>query len=173
MILSSGCFQKSESKVENLNPTAKTMKSNKTNINNDSTELRFITSEFMRCIKEKDKKTFLTLFYNNQTPWLGKFDAKSEKITLDHNPSAINAKGVYDISKLEFIDQMVSAPDSTIIEEKFLNLQIETDGYIASVNFDYEMFINNEMTNNGKEFWHLIKTNEGWKIVSVIYSVFY
>lgn len=143
------------------------------NIAKDHTELKFITSEFMRCIKEKDKDAFLNLFYDNKTPWLGKFEPKSEQITLDNNPDAINAKGIYDISKLEFIDSMVSTPDSVIIEEKFSNLQIDTDGWVASVNFDYEMFMNDKMTNSGREFWHLVKANNGWKISSVVYSVFY
>ena len=165
--------QRTESNNENLESTIGIIKQEKMNIKKDYIELNLITSEFMRCIKEKDKDAFLNLFYDNNTPWLGKFEPKSEQITVDNNPNAINPKGIYDISKVEFIDSMVSAPDTVVIEEKFSNLLIDTDGWIASVNFDYEMFMDDKMTNSGKEFWHLVKTNKGWKISSVVYSVFY
>ena len=143
------------------------------NENNDQIELESITEEFMRCIKERDKESFLDLFYDENTPWLGKFEPKSEKITIDQNPDAINSKGIFDISKIEFIDMIIGAPENVVIEEKFSNLQVDTDGWIASVNFDYEMLMNDQITNTGREFWHFVKTNGGWKISSVIYSVFY
>jgi hypothetical protein len=166
------CKQRGESNKE-LESNTEIIKHEKMNVEKDIAELEFITSEFMRCIKEKDKDAFLSLFYNDSTPWLGKFEPKSEQITRDNNPDAINPKGIFDISKFEFIDMMVGAPATVAIEEKFSNLQIDTDGWIASVNFDYEMFMDDKMTNSGREFWHLVKTNDGWKISSVVYSVFY
>ncbi len=162
------CSEKETSSIDKTNDNKKIMEKKE-----DSIELKAITTEFMRCIKERDKESFLTLFYNDKTPWLGKFDKKSEQITTENNPEAINEKGVFDITKVDFIDQMVNAPDSMIIEEKFTDLIIDTDGLVASINFDYEMIVNENTVNRGKEFWHLIKTREGWKITSVIYSAKY
>ena len=141
--------------------------------NADVIALESITREFMRCLKERDRDSFLDLFYDENIPWLGKFEPKSEKITTDQNPDAINEQGIYDIQMIEFIDMIVGAPEDVIIEEKFTDLQIDTDGWIASVNFDYEMLMNDQVTNTGKEFWHFVKTKSGWKISSVVYSVFY
>lgn len=56
------------------------------------------------------------------------------------------------------------------IEEKFYNVNIIDDGYIASVTFDYSFWYKNKKLNWGKEGWGLIKTNGQWKITSVIFS---
>ena len=127
--------------------------------------------EFMRCIKYQDKSGFLELFYHENTPWLGKFDESSEDVAVSNNPDVVNQLGVFDISKSTFITSMVNPPASLRFEEKFENLRIDTDGLIASLSFDYEMFVNDSAIKNGRELWQLIKTNEGWKIVSVIHSI--
>jgi hypothetical protein len=56
-------------------------------------------------------------------------------------------------------------------EEKFENVRIDTDGDIASVYFDYSFHADDRKSNYGKEAWHLVNTDDGWKIVSVIWSV--
>lgn len=137
----------------------------------DIETLNEMVSEFMRCIKERDKEAFLKLFYHEKTPWLGKFDKESEKIACANNPNVINEHGVFDISMNTFVNSMVTPPDSLRFEEKFSNLTIDTDGLIASINFDYQMLVNEKAIKNGREFWQLIQTNEGWKIVSVVHSI--
>ncbi|WP_449386879.1 hypothetical protein [Chryseobacterium lineare] len=48
--------------------------------------------------------------------------------------------------------------------------RIENDYTIGSVTFDYSFWIDNQMKNYGKEFWHLIRTDGEWKIISVVFS---
>jgi len=51
------------------------------------------------------------------------------------------------------------------------NLSIDTDGEIASVSFDYSYLTNTKMINWGKEQWQLVRTESGWKIFSVVYTI--
>lgn len=55
-------------------------------------------------------------------------------------------------------------------EETFSGIGIRTDGSVASVDFDFEFLIRGKRINRGLEAWHLVKTDAGWKIVSVVYS---
>ena len=137
----------------------------------DINSLNEIVVEFMRCIREQDKTGFLKLFYKENTPWLGKFDKTSEEAALSNNPDVVNPLGIFDISKNTFISSMVNPPASLRFEERFENLKIDTDGLVASLSFDYEMFVNDSPIKNGRELWQVIKSNEGWKIVSVVHSI--
>jgi hypothetical protein len=56
------------------------------------------------------------------------------------------------------------------VDEKFYNIQILDDGYIASVIFNYSFWEKGKKTNWGKESWAMIKTNGQWKITAVIFS---
>ncbi|WP_436515722.1 hypothetical protein [Ekhidna sp. To15] len=137
----------------------------------EKAELNSLVQEFMRCIKEQDKPAFLVLFYHEDTPWLGKFDEASEVIACGNNPDVINHMSVFDISKNTFINSMVTPPKALHYEETYSNLDIETDGYVAAVGFDYQMLVNENPIKSGRELWQLIKTNLGWKIVSVVHSI--
>ncbi|MEP1031979.1 hypothetical protein [Ekhidna sp.] len=137
----------------------------------DVEEINEVVSEFMRCIKEQDKDTFLQLFYHDNTPWLGKFDRESEEIAKGTNPDVVNHFGVFDISRDTFINSMVTPPRALHFEERLTNLKIDTDGFVASASFDYSLLVNESRIKGGREFWQLIKTTHGWRIVSVIHSI--
>ncbi len=55
-------------------------------------------------------------------------------------------------------------------EETFSAVDIRTDGSVASVDFDFEFLVDGKRINRGLEAWHLVKTEAGWKILSVVYS---
>ena len=57
------------------------------------------------------------------------------------------------------------------IEEKFFNVKVHTNGSIASVYFDFDFIENGTITNRGSEAWHLVNTDDGWKISSMVYSL--
>ena len=42
---------------------------------------------------------------------------------------------------------------------------------MASVAFDYRFLGDGKETNRGQEVWSLVRTDAGWKIVSVIWSL--
>lgn len=55
-------------------------------------------------------------------------------------------------------------------EETFDNVRIDTDGEVAQVWFDYVFKLDDYAANWGKEAWQLVRTDAGWKIVSIIWS---
>lgn len=123
-----------------------------------------VVDDFMSAIKNKDEQTFTNLFYSNSVPWLG-VDAKKRKGSLPSNDGIIYA------THLGFIGWIASSKEN--IEEKYWDLDIKSDGEIASVYFKYSLHIGEYKMNWGDEAWDLIKTIDGWKIVSVIYSATY
>lgn len=57
------------------------------------------------------------------------------------------------------------------VEERFYNVRIHSNGSIGTVYFDFDFVEDGKVTNRGAESWHLVKTDGGWKISSMVYSV--
>lgn len=132
-------------------------------------EINFVVDEFRQSILLADKERFMRLFLNDKVIWQKVYspealveerlkDANRQRVTFD--PASTHQA---------FIDKIVK--NGGVVEEKFHNLAIETDGNIASVVFEFDFFANKKKINFGKEAWHLVNTGQGWRIVSVIYSI--
>ena len=50
------------------------------------------------------------------------------------------------------------------------HLVIRSDGSIATVTFDFRFFIDGVEQNHGAESWQLVKSDDGWRIASIVYS---
>ncbi|SDK68504.1 hypothetical protein [Microbulbifer yueqingensis] len=125
-------------------------------------EINEVIEAFRVSIIEKDEVRFQRLFYDKSIPWLGVLGHKRSG-TL---PSQL---GVGPGSYVQFISWIVSTEEE--VEEKFWDIKILTDNEIASVHFKYSLHIDGYKNNWGDEAWHLVKTGDGWKISSVVYSV--
>ena len=66
--------------------------------------------------------------------------------------------------------KMLQSTDKSYRED-FHNIAIRNDDYIATITFDYGFFVNNQLSNWGKESWMLIKQDNKWKITAVNYSM--
>ncbi|MFP2924875.1 nuclear transport factor 2 family protein [Pyxidicoccus sp. 3LG] len=131
-------------------------------------QIEAVVEEFSSAIVNKDKKRFLKLFLHEKVMWqsvtgterlmsLRKKRPQAARLTIDpkNNPTT-------------FIEEIVA--DKQRSEERFSNLRIDTDGDIASASFDFVFLLDEREINRGKESWHLVNTDDGWKIVSVIWS---
>ena len=67
------------------------------------------------------------------------------------------------------IDSVLASP--TLEEEQIANLKVDTDGEIATASFDYAYLSDGKLSNWGKEQWLLVRTEQGWKIFSVVYTI--
>ncbi|EHR70674.1 hypothetical protein BurJ1DRAFT_1814 [Burkholderiales bacterium JOSHI_001] len=120
----------------------------------------------------KDKPLYMSLFFSEKPEEIGwqHVSEDSRLVSIRKNkPDAIKARRIPANNFVSLIDEAVSATEPR--EEKFSNVQVQTDGEIASVSFDYEFFEGTNRTNWGKEMWQLVRTESGWKIFSVIYTV--
>ena len=50
-------------------------------------------------------------------------------------------------------------------------MRIDGDADVATVAFDYTFLADGRATNSGKECWLLVRSGDGWKIMTLVYSV--
>lgn len=132
-------------------------------------QVEAVIEAFRTAIIDKDKARFTRLFLPGNVAWQDVTgDANLQRIR-EKRPEASKVRVDPKDNYLSFIDGIVSDKDRS--EEKFRNVKIDTDGDVASVYFDYSFHSNDRETNHGKEAWHLVRTDDGWKIVSVIWSM--
>ena len=135
------------------------------NESTDKKEIKKILETFMGCLIKKDSTTFYNLFHNEPTAWVGVFKEKTQQDRLKKDSTRNN----YFESTYKRFYRSIS--DMGADEEKFYNIDINTDGSISSVTFDYSFWENKKKINWGKESWGLVKINGQWKITSVIFSL--
>lgn len=150
-------FASTVANAQNANPT------------NHETQIRDVVESFRVSIIEKDKPRFLALFHGMNIPWLSVLENKTLANIRERRADRPKADPLGTPGPEKFIDEVVGI--KMRLEEKFSNIRIETDGNIASVYFDYSFHQGDYMSNFGTEAWHLLNTDQGWKITSVIYSV--
>lgn len=131
--------------------------------NSSEQEIEKVLNTFMECFVKKDSTTFYSLFHTDPVVWVGVTHQKSYANELKSDSTA---KDNFSANYKSFYRHFYTKE----IEEKFYNIQILENGYIATVMFDYSFWEKGKKMNWGKESWAMIKTNGQWKITSVIFS---
>jgi hypothetical protein len=135
-------------------------------------KIEHVVETFRVSIIKKDKGSFMKLFYSDTIPWIGVTTDKSlarENANKPKPDMPDEAKIFAGGSPSKFIDGIVKRAHLT--EEKFENVRIDSDGDVAQVWFDYSFNRDGYKSNWGKESWHMVRTDAGWKISSVIWSM--
>lgn len=128
-------------------------------------DIQHVVDAFQTAIVAKDGKTLGGLFLPQGGAWFTVLSDDSYARIKAKSPSAPKYKqGSY----TEFVQMVATSKEA--MEEKFSNVRIDTDGAVASVYFDFVFLLNGAQNNRGSETWHLIKTDDGWKITSMTYS---
>jgi len=130
-----------------------------------------VVEQFRMAIVNKDKDSFMKLFLREDITWSAVFDdASLERIKARRkDKNQPGPKKFFSASPREFIEDIAQA--QVPLHETFENVRIDTDGDVAQVWFDYSFMAGDYRENWGKEAWHLVRTEEGWKIASVIWSM--
>jgi len=129
-------------------------------------EINAVIETFRLSIINKDKETFKSLFYSENIPWIAVFSDEMVAIKRKIKP---NHPRTVDFGKFGPPVKMIS--DKEEQEEKIWNIQIETDGYLGTVHFNYSDHRNGIKKAFGTEAWDLVRDESSWKIVSVKYTV--
>lgn len=135
------------------------------NFTNEKAEIRKVIQQFGESIIKKDSATFYSLFNENPVNWIGVVKNKTQKKRLEKNP--LNTKNYFKDSYENFFKYIMEKGSKN---ENFEHIKIVNDDVIASVTFDYSFQEDHKISNWGDEYWHLIKVEGKWKIVSIIYS---
>lgn len=131
----------------------------------DEAGVRRVIEAFRLSIIERDKERFMKLFLEGGVSWQSTLSDEALVRIREKNPKAVKLR----VNPTSFIDEVVA--DKASGEETFDNIRIDSDGDVAAVTFDYHFLSDGKETNSGKEAWQLIRTADGWRIVSVIWSV--
>ena len=133
-------------------------------------EIGAVIEAFRTAIIEKDKPKFLALFpESGPVAWQSVIGDDNLKQVRLKKPQTGKASPDPKRTHLSFIDGIVANPKPA--EETFDDIRIDTDGDVASVAFDYRFLSDGRETNRGLETWNLVRTDAGWKIVSVAWSM--
>jgi hypothetical protein len=146
----------------------------KTDIAAEKQAIVGIIKEFDVAIVKKDKPSFMKLFYDGPVSWIGvtsqvSLELRQHQMKSQPKEQQTSVKRTRYSSPEKFIDMIVA--DKSKAKEIFENVQITTDGNVASVHFDYAFFSDLYKNNWGEEAWQLVKTDDGWKINSVVFSI--
>jgi len=130
-----------------------------------------IVDQFQTAIKNKDVDGFMQLFVHEAITWTAVYtDSSVERYNVEQRAAQeplakrVQTGG----TPRKFIEGIVKA--KTQQSELFSNVRIDTDGDIAQVWFDYIFIVGEYKSAWGKESWQLARTENGWKIASVVWS---
>ncbi len=133
-------------------------------------EVRAVAHAFRQAIVDKDGAAFTALFLDpSMATWIS--------VESDARLAAAQAAGRRvgekvlvgpDRTPNSFIRRIVQSP--TRHDETMEDLRIATDGDIASVHFDFTYLNDGRAITTGEEAWLLVRTADGWRIVSVVWS---
>lgn len=137
--------------------------------NPDEAGIRQVIEAFRVSIIERDKERFMKLFLEGGVSWQSTLSDEALARIREKNPKALKLRVNPANNPTSFIDEIVA--DKASSEETFDNIRIDSDGDIAAVTFDYRFLSDGKETNHGKEAWQLIRSADGWRIVSVVWSV--
>lgn len=129
-------------------------------------QIEQIVQQFQTHIINKDAAALGALFLPENNSWLTVLDDETYAAAKKKKP---DASKVFPSTYGKFVAFVGNSKKP--IEEKFFNVKIETNGAVGSVYFDFTFHQDGVVSNRGSESWHMVKTADGWKISSMIYSV--
>lgn len=136
------------------------------NADADVAAIRQVVQQFQEAIVARDGKTLGSLFVPEGGAWLSALDERTYAAVKARNPAAPRMMPSTWQKFADFV-QHAAKP----VEERFHDVRIDTNGTVASVWFDFDFLVDGKVTNQGSETWQLVRTDDGWKINAMLYSV--
>lgn len=128
-------------------------------------QVRDVIERFRAAIIAKDGDALRALFLPAPHAWVSVDGEARHARAIAKRP---DAKRLRPGSYQAFAEDVETS--TTDDEEVFSDIDIRTDGAVATVVFDFVYLSDGKEGNRGLEAWQLVKSDNGWKIVSLIYS---
>jgi len=137
----------------------------------DKQQIEAIVESFRMAIINKDQDSFMKLFLHEDITWSGVMtDGSIDRYHASLKDPKAKRPPKYFVGKpRKFIEGIAKRADRT--EETFDSIHIDSDGDVAQVWFDYTFVRDGYKQNWGKESWQMVRTDTGWKIAAVIWSM--
>jgi ketosteroid isomerase-like protein len=133
----------------------------------DRAAIRAVVQQFQAAIVAHDGKALGDLFLQDHDSWLSVLDEQTWAEAKARKP---DAKKVYASSWRDFA-AMIGKSGKKRVEERFYNVRIDTNGAVGSVYFDFDFMVDGQVNNRGAETWQMVRTDEGWKIAAMLFSI--
>ncbi|WP_404713699.1 nuclear transport factor 2 family protein [Sphingomonas sp. MMS24-J13] len=131
----------------------------------DSVDVDHLISAYHQAVVSHDAPRLAALFLPTGTAWFSVLSDEGLKQARAKSPDTPKLKpGSVD----SFVKLVATSPSR--LDPQHTNLQVRSDGAIATVTFDFSFLIDGKEQNRGTESWQLVKGVEGWRIASIIYS---
>ena len=137
-----------------------------TSTQDSKAQIHEVIEQFRTSIINKDKETFSALFLSDKVPFIAVFSDEMLTKKRVENPKY---PAVVDFTQFGPPVKMLDGDKAE--EEEIWNIKIHTDGYLASVHFDYSDHVSGKQRAYGTESWSMIKVEADWKITSVSFTV--
>ncbi len=131
----------------------------------DKAEIEHVMASFHQAVATHDGPGVAALFVPEGSTW---FNVLSEDAYAAARVKAPNTPKVRHSTFADF-SKFVSS-STAALNPQHTNVQIHTDGTIASVYFDFVFLIDGKPQNRGSETWQVVKAADGWKIAAITYS---
>lgn len=123
--------------------------------NNDKQAVLEIVNKFFTALEKKDTMMYKSIAFTNSQIWVSR-----------NTPDSVKTQMRYISDDIKSLPAM-----NTVIEERPLQTQIDLHENIAVVWAPYTLSLSGKFSHCGIDVFTLLRTKEGWKIVSCVYSV--
>jgi hypothetical protein len=131
----------------------------------DTADVEHVMDAFHKAVVTHDGPRLARLFLPQGGIWLNVLSDRAYALAKEKSPEVTKVRiGSYaDFARLVSTSSAAFNPQHT-------HIQLNSDGTIASVYFDFVFLIDGKEQNRGSETWQLIKGSDGWRIAAVTYS---
>jgi ketosteroid isomerase-like protein len=131
----------------------------------DEAAIQQVMNQYHAAILAHDGNALSRLFLPDANLWLSVLTDSAYARAQAKSPTTqkIRISNYQDFAKLVSTTAKKFDPEHT-------NLVIHTDGTIAVLYFDFVFNVDGKANNRGSETWQLVKSADGWRIASIIYS---
>jgi ketosteroid isomerase-like protein len=131
----------------------------------DEAAIEQVMKQYHAAILARDGATLSGLFLPDANLWLNVLTDSAYARAQAKSPTAQKVR----VSSYRDFAKLVSATTKSF-DPEHSNVVIHTDGTIAAVYFDFVFNVDGKANNRGSETWQLVKSADGWRIASIIYS---
>jgi len=131
----------------------------------DADEIRNLMNTFHHAVVAHDGERVASLFVQEGSTWFNVLSDSAFAAMRAKNPTVAKVRH----SSFAEFSNFVSSSKSSL-DPQHTNLQILSDGTIASAYFDFVFVIDGKSQNRGSETWQLVKASDGWRIAAITYS---
>jgi hypothetical protein len=131
----------------------------------DVADIQHVMDTYHHAVVTHDGKTVSELFLDHGSTWVTVLSDKAFATEKAKNAAAQKFR----VSSYQNFATFLSS-NKSVLDPQHSDVQIMSDGSVASVYFHFEFMTDGKVENRGDETWQLIKTADGWRIVAITYS---